>query len=113
MTAATRRALERIRDTLHAAGWDAAPPSAPAHINDQVLTPIRAAYGSLLREDDLTLLRQTLGSGKPVEDVGRELGLSPEQAQTRFVEALQRLCAFAEVAEAQGFVPIGTPPATS
>jgi hypothetical protein len=105
MTTATRQALEDVSKILHEAGWDAALPGLPSHLPDQVMMPIRAAYESLLHEDDLALLRQTLGAGQPVEDVGRTLGLSPDQARSRFVEAVRRLCAFAEVAEAQGFTP--------
>ncbi|MBA4064700.1 MAG: hypothetical protein C0501_13495 [Isosphaera sp.] len=71
------------------------------------LGPIRAAFGSFVRDDDLALLRQTLGAGQPVEDAGRALGLSPEQSRARFAEALGRLRAFAAAAE--GFAPPAGP----
>ncbi len=77
--------------------------------SEPAIGPIREAFGTLVRDDDLALLRQTLGSGQAVEDAGRALGLTPDQARTRFAEALRRLCAFAEVAEAQGFAKNGSP----
>lgn len=105
MTAATRRALEKVRDLLHEAGWDRprAKPERAAEVSEPAITPIREAFGALVRDDDLALLRQTLGTGQPVEVAGRALGLTPDQSRLRFAEALRRLCAFAEVAEAQGF----------
>jgi DNA-directed RNA polymerase specialized sigma24 family protein len=106
MTAATRKALEKVRDLLHEAGWDRAPrthPAQPAELSEQGITPIREAFSALLRDDDLVLLRTTLGGGQAVEDAGRALGLTADQARSRFAEALRRLCAFAEVAEAQGY----------
>jgi hypothetical protein len=108
MTAATRKALEQVRDILHEAGWDAPHQPRPAEVSEQAIVPIREAFGTLVRDDDLALLRQTLGSGQAVEDAGRALGLTPDQARTRFAEALRRLCAFAEIAEAQGFAANGT-----
>jgi hypothetical protein len=91
MTAATRKALETVRDLLHEAGWDA--PRPPAEVTERAIAPMRAAFGTLLRDDDWALLRRTLSAGEPIEDAGR------------FTDALRRLCAFAEVAEAQGFSP--------
>ena len=88
MTTATRKALEKVRDLLHEAGWDQPRPAASA------IAPVR---------DDLALLGRALDAGQSVEDAGRALGLTPEQTRARFAEALRRLCAFAEIAEAQGF----------
>ncbi|MBY0460179.1 MAG: hypothetical protein K2V38_22920 [Gemmataceae bacterium] len=108
MTTATRQALERVHDLLHEAGWDA--PHRPAHSSDVIapaIVPVREAFNQFVRDDDLALLRQTLGGGQPIEDAGRDLGLTPEQARARFREALHRLCAFAEVAQAQGLAGAG------
>jgi|GEM_PF-4311424 hypothetical protein len=91
MTAATRKALETVRDLLHEAGWDA-PRRAP-EVTERAIAPMREAFGALLRADDLALISRTLSAGQPIEDAGR------------FADALRRLCAFAEVAEAQGFAP--------
>ena len=111
MTAATRRALENVRDILHEAGWDAPRRGPAAEVTEPAIVPIREAFGTLMRDDDLALLRQTLRDGQPVEDAGRALGLTPDQARTRFADALRRLCAFAEIAEAQGFAANGSPAA--
>jgi hypothetical protein len=113
MTAATRNALEKVRDLLHEAGLDSPrpKPTQTAEVSERGIAPIREAFSTLLRDDDLTLLRQTLEAGQPVEDAGRALGLTPDQARTRFADALRRLCAFAEVAESQGFAANGAPAA--
>ena len=112
MTAATRKALEQVSVLLHDAGWDAPRrPAAPAEVSEPAIVPIREAFGTLMRDDDWALLRQTLGGGRAVEDAGQALGLTPDQARTRFADALRRLCAFAEVAEAQGFAASDAPAA--
>lgn len=98
---------------LKAAATSAAQPDEEpsAEAIEPPLMPVREAFGALLRDDDWAFLRQALGSGRAVEDAGRALGLTPEQARARLADSLRRLCAFAEVAEAQGFAT-GAAPAT-
>ncbi|AWM39652.1 hypothetical protein GobsT_19990 [Gemmata obscuriglobus] len=96
MTAATREALEHVNRILHDAGWDA--PTAPAaEVSDSELIALRAAYAGI-RNDHLELLQRTLGGDERVEDVGRRMGLPPEQARSLFREALDRLRALASAA---------------
>ena len=88
MTTATREALEQVSRILHDAGWDA--PAPAAEVSEAELASLRTAYAGI-RGDHLELLQQTLGAGEGVEDVGRKMGLPPEQARSLFREALQRL----------------------
>jgi DNA-directed RNA polymerase specialized sigma24 family protein len=89
MTTATREALEHVSRILHEAGWDNPTPE-PAELTDQELAALRTAYAGI-RGDHLELLQRTLGAGERVEDVGRRMGLPPEQARSLFREALDRL----------------------
>ncbi len=104
--AQTAAILESWRATAGAANAVADPdgePAARAQTAEPGIVPIREAFSTLMRDDDLALLRQTLRDGQSVEDAGRALGLTPDQSSARFGEALRRLCAFAEIAEVQGF----------
>jgi len=95
MTNATREALEQVSRILHDAGWDD-PTIGEAEVTEQELQALRTVYADI-RDDHLTLLRGTLGAGEPVEAVGREMGLGPEQARSLFREALTRLRALATI----------------
>lgn len=96
MTTATREALEQVSRILHDAGWDAPAPGT-AEVTDQELAALRTAFAGI-RGDHLELLQRTLGAGERVEDVGRGMGLPPEQARSLFREALDRLRALATAA---------------
>jgi hypothetical protein len=101
MTSATRKALERVSDLLHEAGWDADP--TPAGTPEQRLDAIRSSFSTLIGEQDIALLLPALGKGVPVAEAGKPLGLTPAESEAKFRDALGRLCAFAETVEAQGF----------
>jgi hypothetical protein len=97
MTTATREALEQVNRILHEAGWDD-PAPATGEVTEQELAALRAAYADI-REDHLTLLRRTLGGRENVEEVGRGMGLAPEQPRSLFREALTRLRALTVAAK--------------
>lgn len=96
MTTATRDALNQVSRILHDAGWDAPAPNTTA-VTDQELEMLRTAFAGI-RGDHLELLQRTLGAGERLEDVGRRMGLPPEQARSLFREALDRLRALTAVA---------------
>jgi len=101
MTKATREALEEVSEILHEAGWDAEP--APHGTPEQRLAAIRSSFASLFDEKDIALLLPALSQGVPVAEVGQLLGLSPEESEQRFRDALGRLCEFTNTVESQGF----------
>jgi hypothetical protein len=109
MTQATRAALERVSQILHDAGWDASTPE-PPELTEQTIQKMRDAYASLLRNDYLEIIQQTLGKGQRVEDAGRVLGMGPQESKSLLAEALTRLVDFAGVAEGEGFIPNGPDP---
>ena len=108
MTEATRKALEKVSQILHEAGWDL-PKSDHREITEQEIQTMRTAYTSLLRDDYLAIIKETLGKGQRVEDAGQALGIGPDESKALLKEALTRLVDFAEVAEEQGIAPNTSP----
>ena len=103
MTNATRKALDQVDRILHEAGWDepvGSPNGLPA---GNIAEKLREPYVSFLREDYFNILDKTLGKGMTIPEAGKTLGLSSEEAEKIFLEALRRLSDFVEVFEGLSF----------
>ena len=104
MTNATRQALEKIKQTLHEAGWDAQPQSGINPLRQHVWR-IRHAYETLLRKDHFGILEATLVEGMDINNAGARMGLSSEEAGSLLAEALRRLGDFVETCDEQETLP--------
>lgn len=121
----TRNALKEIDRLLSAAGWtgtaeqapalterastrhvpppETSPPSKPVpFLNDQNMTALRHAYNNLLRADYFQILQNTLEKNLSIQEASQAMGLSEEEGNKLFAEALERLADFVKQSEREG-----------